>query len=505
MTRAKAAFVLSLVLSLAAAPARAATYEIGPGDDLWSRLSSLAPGDEVIVHAGTYTQTSRFEATWAGTAEMPIVIRSADGEARPILTRDAAQNLLNVHGSHFTLRGLELTGGSHGIRMSAVDHATLEDLLIHDTADVGVSCNVSGMDCSFVTIRGCEIHSTSGTGEGLYLGCNAAACTFTDGLIERNFIHDLGGSQGDGIEIKAGSYGNVVRDNVIFDSIYPGITLYTFDPGAGRAPNVIERNLVVGAEDNGIQVTGRAIVRNNIVIGSGASGIASQSNMGTPTEVVVVYNTVVGAGDSCFRASSWDTGTGFVVANNALYCESARALRFASAHSAMVAGNVGLGAVEGTATGFTTGAGLIADLGAETAMGRVYPPAGSTLLDAADGAHTVADDFDLRPRGAMPDVGAYERDASGAPLWLAVRDFKGFGATMPGTDGGVAGDAGTMVPDTDASIAPGTDGGGIGSDAGGSTPASSGCGCRVATRGGPSTLAVALGLALAGTVLRRRR
>lgn len=79
-----------------AAPARAETYEVHPGDDLRGRLASLEPGDEVIIHAGTYPQTSRFEATWAGTEVMPIVIRGADGEARPVLMRDSGLLALGI-------------------------------------------------------------------------------------------------------------------------------------------------------------------------------------------------------------------------------------------------------------------------------------------------------------------------------------------------------------------------------------------------------------------------
>jgi hypothetical protein len=292
----------------------------------------------------------------------------------------------------------------------------------------------------------------------MYLGCNGAACSFSDSIIERNYVHDLGGSQGDGIEIKQGSWGNVVRDNVIVRAIYPGITLYSFEAMAGRMPNVIERNLVWGSMDNGIQVTGRAIIRNNIVGGAAASGIASQPNMDTPTEVQILFNTVVGAGDSCVRASSWDTGTGFVIANNALYCEGARAIRIASASSATVVGNVGLGAVEGVTGGFTMGTSLAADLGTMTTMARVYPPAGSALLDAADASQSVSDDFDLRARSGALDVGAYERDASGMPAWLAVEGFKEIGAVMPGTDAGTGLDAGVVIGE-DAAIPPGVDAG----------------------------------------------
>lgn len=530
LTRTRRLFSSAIFLSLAAqaalgGTAHAATYEIHDGEDLWARLRTLAAGDEVIVHAGTYAQSSRFEATWAGTAAMPIVVRAAEGEARPVLTRDAGQNLMNLHGSYFTLRGFELSGGSHAIRMSDVDHATLEDLVIHGTGDVGISCNIpdAGADpngCSELTIRRNEIYDTDGTGEGMYLGCNDGACVFRDSLIEQNYVHDLGGSQGDGIEIKGGSYGNVVRDNVIVRANYPGITVYSFDPGAGRMPNVIERNLVWHTSDNGIQVTGRAIVRNNVVIDAGASGIASQMNQGTPSDLTVVNNTVVGAGDRCFRANDWNGRTGFVVANNAFYCPGGNAMRISDASGATFAGNVVLGAVEGVSTGFTTGASLAADLGPDAATARVYPPAGSALLDAGDATHAPSDDFDLRPRpfGAGPDVGAYERDASGMPAWLAEEGFKVLGgAPMPGTDGGAPGGDGGAMPGADGGSTS-ADGGGTPADGGGTMPGADGggatggegdgCGCRAAgaahARDRSGATAIALGAALALLVVRRR-
>lgn len=495
--------------ALGASSARAETYEIRPGDDLWARLSSLREGDEVVVHAGDYAQRARFEATWAGTEARPIVVRAAEGEARPVLSRDGSQNILNLHGSHFTLRGFELTGGSHGVRMSDVHHAVFEDLLVHDTGDVGISCNLGGMSCDHVTIRGSEIHHTQGTGEGMYLGCNGAACSFSDSIVERNYVHDLGGSQGDGIEIKQGSWGNVVRDNVVLRANYPGITLYSFEPMAGRTPNVIERNLVWGTMDNGIQVTGRAIVRNNVVGGAAASGIASQPNMDTPTDVQIVFNTVVGAGDACIRASSWDVGSGFVIANNAVYCEGARALRVVGASSAVVVGNVGLGAVEGVSGGFTTGAGLAADLGSMTTMARVYPPAGSALLDAADARERASDDFDGRARGGALDVGAYERDASGAPAWLAVEGFKVLEMVMSGADAGGAGlDAGRAARE-DAAISAELDAGsrpdGLVRSGADATPAGPGVGgCRASSRRGAHR-ATALALAALALVSARRR
>ena len=47
-------------------------YEISPADDLWAALAGLAPGDRVLVHAGTYE-------TCAGSCYREVVLK----EKRP--------------------------------------------------------------------------------------------------------------------------------------------------------------------------------------------------------------------------------------------------------------------------------------------------------------------------------------------------------------------------------------------------------------------------------------
>ena len=79
----------------------------------------------------------------------------------------------------------------------------------------------------------------------MYLGCNNNGCRVANSLIEGNYIHHTNGptvEQGDGIELKEGSYGNIIRDNVIHDTNYPGIITYS-TVGNGP-PNVIEGNLI---------------------------------------------------------------------------------------------------------------------------------------------------------------------------------------------------------------------------------------------------------------------
>ena len=400
------------------------TYAIGPGDDLFGRLSDLAPGDEVVVHAGVYTTPGFYAVTWAGTADRPIVVRAADGE-RPVIEGTPSQNVINLDGSYFSLSGFEITGGSHGVRLGNADHATLEGLVLHGLGDVGISCNRPAMACRALTLRRNEIYDTGadGTGEGMYLGCNDAECSFSDSVIAENFVHDLGGSQGDGIEVKTGASGVTVRDNVIVRSGYPAITMYGFSGDGAR--NVVERNLVWGTGDNGIQVVGQIVVRNNIVLGAGQNGIQSKASQGLyPHDVDIVHNTIVASGAACLKTNDWAGQTGQLIAANALYCPGGTALDVnGGAPAAVITGNIGLGAANPTA-GLTAGQSVAADLG-DPAHAAVYPPAGSALINAGAAGDSVTDDFNGLPRSdGHPDVGAYERSGAANPGWLPVEGFK---------------------------------------------------------------------------------
>ncbi len=397
-------------------------FDIHPTDDLFARLHTLQAGDEVVVHAGTYTTPGLVNVTWPGTATAPILIHAAAGE-HVVIQGAMNQNVLDVAGSYFTLAGFEITGGSHGIRLGATDHATLEDLVLHGLGDVGISCNRPGQECAHLTIRHNEIYATggAGTGEGMYLGGNDATNIFRDSVIERNFIHDLGGDQGDGIEVKTGASGVIVRDNVIVRAKYPAITMYGF-AGAGT-PNVVERNFVWTTADNGIQIVGQVIVRNNIILGAGANGIQSKASQGqTPHDLVIAHNTIVGAAGPCLKANDWASATNQVVANNALYCGGGTAIDLnGGAPSAMLFNNIGLG-TSNAASGFGAGGTLAADLGTAT---KVYPPAGSMLINAGDPTHGATDDFNGTVRGdGMPDVGAYEHTTDTNPGWDPGEGFK---------------------------------------------------------------------------------
>jgi hypothetical protein len=255
-----------------------------------------------------------------------------------------------------------------------------------------------------------------------------------DSIVANNYIHDLDGptvSQGDGIEIKAGSYANVVRDNVIHDTAYPGITLY--HTNGNGAPNVIERNLVWNSGDNGIQVTADAIVRNNIVLSAAAAGIGVHASQGgAVANLVIVNNTVLKAAGDALHLS--DVAGDVLVANNAFYAANGNAI-FANGATDRITlvANVGTGSLSGVSGGFDASGDIATDFGDASYSGAppqdLVPHAGR-LVGTADAATLAIDDFNDVTRWPALDVGAYRNDPAGNQGWPLQAGFKEFGAVI---------------------------------------------------------------------------
>lgn len=420
-----------LLVAVVLAPAAGATTtEIGPSDNLQAAVNSLQPGDELVLRGGTYNLPSRFSIQLTATTASPILIRAKTGQIPIIVYPNTSQNVVNVESSaHVTLRGLEVTGGSHGIRISDSDFITIEECHIHHTNDVALSANVPGSSYEGLVLRRNHIHDTDHTGEGMYLGCNYDACRMFDSMIEGNYIHHTDGptvSQGDGIEIKEGSYNNIIRDNVIHDTHYPCILTYSTVGNGG--PNIIERNLLWNCGDHAIQSAADAQIRNNIILGAAQDGIRNQPHQsGVPSNLEITHNTVLAPANSAVRSSN--IAGSVVIANNALFAQSGDAIRVSGDTSQlMVEGNAGSGGMTGVSTGFDDSGDIALDLVAASYSGvlpqDVFPTVGSVLVGAANPAYLAPDDFNGLPRSRELDAGAYLWAAGGNPGWTLAEDFK---------------------------------------------------------------------------------
>jgi hypothetical protein len=207
-------------------------------------------------------------------------------------------------------------------------------------------------------------------------------------------VHHTGGTQGDGIELKQGSYSTAIVENLVHDTPYPGILVY--GTGLGGSFNQIERNTVYNSGDNVMQVQGEAVVRNNLLI-NGAAAFASHDHQGSVRDLTVVHNTMINTGRAA-DLSDWSGKPGMTFANNACYSQSGDAIRFnGGAAGVEFEGNVAYGPVVGKSSGFVPGAGL------------------SDVVDVT----WTATELDARPTplGALIGSGDY--------LWAAPIDITG--------------------------------------------------------------------------------
>jgi hypothetical protein len=304
-------------------------------------------------------------------------------------------------------------------------YITIEGCEIHDTGDVALSANAGGTYRG-LRLLGNHIHHTNGTGEGMYLGCNRDRCRVVDSLVEGNYVHHTNGPtvhQGDGIELKEGSYGNVIRNNVIHDTRYPNILTYS-TVGNGP-PNIIEGNVMWGSDDNSLQVAADAIIRNNIILG--APVVFQAHEAGSPANIEFVHNTVITSGSA---VNVRNVSGPVRIANNAVYSRSRSAIRVISGKRDLVrmAGNVGVGGLSRGSGGYLEGNGMASDFVDGHFRGRppidLFPAPGSALIGAGDSRYATSLDFNGRSHSTPPDAGAYRFQAGGNPGWAITTGFK---------------------------------------------------------------------------------
>lgn len=427
----------------------AATFEVFPSnadatcnEEFENVANKLQPGDELVLHGGTYTQTCRRLITGRNaTTASPIIIRAATGET-PLLTRPGnassgySQNNIEIeNSSHFIVRGLTFRGGDIGVRfMGTNSNITFEDNEISDTSNNALALNSGNSDS--LVIRRNHIHHTglyaggSTEGEGMYLGCNNNTCRITNSIIDNNYIHHLrstssGGN--DGIEVKVGSYGNFIRNNVIHDTNigtqYPCIFVY----GGGNGINTVEGNVMWNCGE-GIYAVSDAVVRNNIVLNS-RSGISSypHAQVAQMKNVAIVNNTIYGL-PNCL-VLRWSSATNMTLANNAIYCGGNNAVNASglagstiAVRSNYVAGSMSGGSIDNNRF-FNGGAAATAFV--NPVGWDFWLSTNSLLRNTANATYVPTLDFNETPRTSPYDVGAYETEGRTVnPGWKIVPGFK---------------------------------------------------------------------------------
>jgi hypothetical protein len=382
-----------------------ARSETDNGAALRSAIARLQPGDRIEIAAGRYSIAARFGIALTGTAKAPIWI-TAQTSAQVVITRhDASQNTLNVDFARYVvLQGLEVTGGDTAVKLYDCEHLWLDGCHVHHCGGVAIAANSA--HTAFLTITRNEVHDTAGSGEGMYLGANNGQFVTHDSLIATNHVYRCGGSQGDGIELKQGSYNNRIAGNEVHDTNYPCILVYGT---AGREPNLVEHNVCYRSNDNVLQVQGEAIVRNNALFGGGI-GFHSHDHQGQSRDLVFVHNTVLTTGRGA-NLQSWSGRPGMVFANNVIYSSSGSALSCNGSAGVTFSANVVLGRVSGTTAAFLAGTGL-ADFDGASYDGTtrdVRPAAASVLPGTGDPAFATPLDLVRALRTAPFTAGCRQR------------------------------------------------------------------------------------------------
>lgn len=447
----------------------------------YSTLKGLKPGDVVNIHAGVYdlSTQSNPEFFWNGTLYDPIIVQAA-GDGDVILTEDTSHNNINVGGQYFVLSGITFTGGSEGIRLGAsslfstlgqlacVSNAIFQNLTVHDTqgtaitANFGTSGSFPGCIYTNVTFQHNLIYNTAGagtssTGECFYLGSSDTTAVFQNGFLLDNICHDNApATQGSraGIQIKPKSNNNLVQDNIIFNTVGPGILFYD-DYNLGR--NIAKGNLIYNAEqDNGIQVAAGATIVNNIVYSTSGAGIyigdsADLMPGHTFRNVTVMHNTIISSSSTCLHFDSIGTGNNFLIANNAFFCATTLGISGGGISDATFLTNTYSGSIlSGISAGGAFSSRSVSVELSDSANFNFFPAADSYLIgNGTGGSASVNIDFSYNVRSSThPTIGAYEYSSTGANYILNPSNpsFKPTDNTSDGDGGSDGSAAATLTP-----------------------------------------------------------
>jgi len=229
---------------------------------------SVAPGDTVLIHNGTYKEEVIFK--YSGTAEAPITFSAAPDEKvileglefsvgtahmnisdLKIEGRSIWRVWLRGNNHHIMLEGLMIIGGEAGVRITwgdsgqppidgPVSDITLEDSLIRGQVYTAVDCTPG--PGRRLTFRNLEIIGPETDGEPSFGADGIAVERGNNILVEDCYIHDM---QGDGIDLNS-------RD------------------ASGHISGIeVKRNIVARTQRSGIKLWAGGRIENNVVWGSG--------------------------------------------------------------------------------------------------------------------------------------------------------------------------------------------------------------------------------------------
>lgn len=426
-------------------PAFGISATVSPGDDIGAVVSSLRPGDVITFNGGTYDLADTLRISEAlGDPGNPVTLTAASSGAAPVLRAIEGDTVFVLQDSaNVVIENLVFEGGPNweeegggGVVIQNSSGVTFRN---NDVRRVrGDLLRLSG-DTSDLTVIDNRLEFSS-SGSGIYVGCGDGSCWMSDSRIEHNLIHDTGTpeNQRSGLFLDNGCQGNTLVDNVIYNTTSLGIRVKTTQLGD---ENVVEGNAIWNTGSHGIEVTGEALVRNNVVFETGGVGIRSSDSEGELRNVRITYNTIALTQQEGARLENWADKENMVFSSNVIANITGRGFRYTDDPDETqnrITANVVSGLVEGIDLAIQTdwlrpggGTGDFVDV----LNWDFYPTPSGTLGGAGDPASEAwvpGIDFNGSPRnGEFPTVGALEYLGRENPGWVIRESFKGDAADAP--------------------------------------------------------------------------
>jgi hypothetical protein len=394
-------------------------------------LTTLGPGDRLLLAAGTYTQGLPFLGHHGQPGRCIVVEGPADGPPARFTGSNAFNTVSLRDSSYVVVRNLELDGlglAGDGVKAEGdaafTHHVTVENVRMtgYGATQNRVGISTKCPSWSWVIRRNVLL----GAGTGLYLGDSDGGAEFVAGLIEHNLILDSIGYNAQ-IKHQAGrdtalgvpaSAETVVRHNVFAksgnsstgDDARPNLLVGHWPlSGAGSTDRYLIYGNLFHRNPTGeplFQGEGNVALYANLLVNHEGPGIAVQPHNHLPRDVEVFWNTVV-ASTRGLRVTGGEAGHQQRLRGNAVFSDlpidgGTQAGNVHDAHD-----DADLYVDDPTAA---PGAGL-----------SLYPLSGQLAGPQLDnsGLDAFRDwdrDFDGAPRGASTLRGAYARD-DGAPAW----------------------------------------------------------------------------------------
>ncbi|HEY2934020.1 MAG TPA: right-handed parallel beta-helix repeat-containing protein [Acidobacteriota bacterium] len=279
---------VSSIIALTASAQAATFYVATNGNDAnpgtqaqpWATLqhgvSTIAPGDTILVESGTYAGCRIASSGQAGS----VKTLKADTGATVIINVPGASNshssnleieLFNNTVSYWVIDGFEVAGSPHhGIDIRGTDFITVQNCNVHNSVNTGIflafsyhpliqnnQCSSNGEhgiyqsnSGDYPTIRGNTLHHNFGA--GIHMNGDVKQKP-GDGIIsfavvEKNIIYENGTGGGSAINCDGVSDG-IIRNNLIYNNHASGISLFATDGAEGSSRNKVYNNTIVMAAD----------------------------------------------------------------------------------------------------------------------------------------------------------------------------------------------------------------------------------------------------------------